>query len=406
MLSSTDQPGVDDALALEPLPPPENKRFYPALNGLRAVAVLMVFTQHYIDLEHRHPAWHWGWTGVSVFFVLSGFLITGILYDTRHAVNAFRNFYARRFLRIFPLYYGVLLFALLLYPLFRWKLNLSAILLPLYLANFSRFLLLSQWPSSRGAIDALISTWPHFGSFSLLTAHFWSLCVEEQFYLVWPLVVILIKDRITLRRICVAGVLGILALRVAAVLLLPQRFLDAEILYRCSPFCMDGLLLGGLLALMLRGPEFALIERYLKPAFLGFLVAFVVFQSVYAVTTGHVYSSSFPGISGAGLSTVGFTLINLFSALVILLALKPHTLLYRFLCLAPLRALGEISYGFYVFHDLFHFDILSIVRHLLHAGPRWENNLTALIAFFLTLGLSYVSFRFFEAPILRLKARF
>ena len=72
------------------LPPSENKRFYPALDGLRAIAVLLVFCQHYI----YHPSnLRWGWTGVDIFFVLSGFLITGILYDTRETAHRFRNFY-------------------------------------------------------------------------------------------------------------------------------------------------------------------------------------------------------------------------------------------------------------------------------------------------------------------------
>src|ERR1700712_3651211 len=89
---------------------PENRAFYPALDGLRAVAFLMVFFQHYLSMP-------WGWTGVNVFFVLSGFLITGILFDTRDAPNRARNFYVRRTLRIFPLYYAIFLALLLLQPI-------------------------------------------------------------------------------------------------------------------------------------------------------------------------------------------------------------------------------------------------------------------------------------------------
>src|ERR1700722_7833144 len=100
------------------LPAPEKKRFYPALDGLRAIAVLMVFYQHYYP--NFRMGLNWGWAGVDIFFVLSGFLITGILYDTQNAAHRFRNFYVRRTLRIFPLYYGVLLLALLLTPLLHW----------------------------------------------------------------------------------------------------------------------------------------------------------------------------------------------------------------------------------------------------------------------------------------------
>jgi len=75
---------------------PENRAFYPALDGLRAIAFLMVFFQHYYSIP-------WGWTGVNIFFVLSGFLITGILFDSRNDAHRARNFYIRRTLRIFPL---------------------------------------------------------------------------------------------------------------------------------------------------------------------------------------------------------------------------------------------------------------------------------------------------------------
>jgi peptidoglycan/LPS O-acetylase OafA/YrhL len=77
------------------------RAYYPALDGLRAVAFLLVFFLHYLGLP-------WGWVGVEMFFVLSGFLITGILYDTRDHPHRWRTFYVRRALRIFPLYYGTL----------------------------------------------------------------------------------------------------------------------------------------------------------------------------------------------------------------------------------------------------------------------------------------------------------
>ena len=95
---------------------PENRAFYPALDGLRAIAFLMVFGQHYLQLP-------WGWAGVDLFFVLSGFLITGILFDTCDDSHRIRNFYVRRTLRIFPLYYGVMLALLLMQPIIHWHLN-------------------------------------------------------------------------------------------------------------------------------------------------------------------------------------------------------------------------------------------------------------------------------------------
>ena len=86
----------------QPLPKPENKLFYPALDGLRGAAVLLVFLEHY-ELSHKAKYLDWGWVGVDIFFVLSGFLITGILYDSRRDAGRWRKFYVRRALRIFPL---------------------------------------------------------------------------------------------------------------------------------------------------------------------------------------------------------------------------------------------------------------------------------------------------------------
>jgi len=90
------------------------KPFYPALDGLRAIAILMVFAVHYGPFIRDFSLFKWGWVGVDLFFVLSGFLITGILYDTLHEPHFFRSFYIRRTLRIFPLFYGFWVLLLIL----------------------------------------------------------------------------------------------------------------------------------------------------------------------------------------------------------------------------------------------------------------------------------------------------
>src|SRR5665213_1679679 len=95
--------------------------YYVALDGLRAVAVIMVFFKHYG--EGKFFLFNWGWTGVDIFFVLSGFLITGILYDSQQKPHRYRDFYIRRTLRIFPLYYAVWLVILLAAPIAQWQWN-------------------------------------------------------------------------------------------------------------------------------------------------------------------------------------------------------------------------------------------------------------------------------------------
>src|ERR1700749_4828090 len=173
-----------------PTTAPENRAFYPALDGMRAVAFTLVFLIHYLRLP-------WGWSGVNIFFVLSGFLITGILLDTRNDAHRARNFYVRRILRIFPLYYGVLLALLLLHPLLHCQWTRAWLAWPLYLGNFLRF----AGPSAAidgSPLEHAADGWLILGRFphaSLYVGHFWSLCVEEQFYLFWPWVVFLIRSR-------------------------------------------------------------------------------------------------------------------------------------------------------------------------------------------------------------------
>lgn len=164
------------------------------LDGLRGFAILLVLCSHLVSLPPggRSPfvdrlvgmILGLGWVGVDLFFVLSGFLITGILVQSRGGPHYFRNFYARRSLRIFPLYYLFLAIATFISPLL---LSPESILtLPkehawvywLYLSNFG-------------------------GKPSEAFAHTWSLAVEEQFYLVWPAIVFFAKP-VAMRRVCVS----------------------------------------------------------------------------------------------------------------------------------------------------------------------------------------------------------
>jgi len=174
-----------------PTPTPIVGRKLQSLDGLRAIAIILVFLCH---MQYHIPPVNLpavvlrayvsqGWMGVDLFFVLSGFLITGILLDTREARNYFRGFYLRRILRIFPLYYLVLIAVIfagirLNNPAFTTKLPLPADrwLYFCYLTNW-----LALWKAHWGL---------HYVNY---LAHFWSLAVEEQFYLVWPLVIWLVR---------------------------------------------------------------------------------------------------------------------------------------------------------------------------------------------------------------------
>lgn len=390
---------------------PENRAFYPALDGLRAVAFLMVFFQHYYHLP-------WGWTGVNVFFVLSGFLITGILFDTRDDPHRARRFYIRRTLRIFPLYYGIFLVFLLLTPFMHWNWSLAWMAWPLYLGNFLRFLspasALAGSPLQLAA-DAQLGS-PHFrDGVMLYMGHFWSLCVEEQFYLVWPWVVFWVRSRRALIWLCSLVVIAGPLIRVFAQHVAPPWMLQAELLYRATPFQLDSLLLGGLVGLLWRGSH---REQLML---LGRIVACIaaVAALVYCARTFHIHEANWR-LNYAYPEwrlTWGLTFVNIFSAAIILSVLRPVGLLYRVLCWPGLRWIGRISYGAYVIHDMLHEVIgkvgLSVfTRVSALAGLRsnvvlrqWVE-IYPLLALAATLILAWLSFRYLETPFLNLKERY
>ena len=374
--------------------------YYPALDGLRAIAVVMVFFQHYG--AGKVFLFGWGWTGVDVFFVLSGFLITGILYDSQQKRHRYRDFYVRRTLRIFPLYYAVWGVILLLTPIALWQWDGRWALWPAYVGNYARFLFLhvpgDPYRFDRITFGPTVNSW--FGyPMHLYIGHFWSLCVEEQFYLVWPFVVYQVRRRETLLKICFGVVVMMPVVRWLMTLGVPVAMLRMELLYRSLPTRLDALLLGGLVALALRGPEEDVVRRIRRPLLVGSAGLFVV---LYLVAT-KLLRLPLEGSATNWVGVLGFSLIDCFAAALILECIHPGSMLGRVLNFRPLRGLGVISYGFYVFHDLLH-DFYS------YFAARWfpEHTYpaTLLLAFGGTLGIATVSYRVLERPLLRLKDRF
>lgn len=385
---------------------PENRVFFPALDGLRAIAFLMVFGQHYLQLP-------WGWTGVDLFFVLSGFLITGILFDTRRADHRVRNFYVRRTLRIFPLYYGVMLLFLAVAPFAHWQWNWTWLLWPAYLGNLTRFLHPATLGDAYQRLGDFVLTLPESaGSLDLHMGHFWSLAVEEQFYLVWPWIVFLFPNRRKLIWICSITLPICLVLRVAGQHSLPAWMLDQEILYRLTPFRIDSLLTGALIALVVRGgsaPRALAWARKIFPFALGLILLWLL-----VTPGGKLWQRpyNYPGWK----FTWGLTGIDVFAGLSILVAIQPDSLLYRWLSNSTLRWVGRISYGAYVFHDIPHILYMKLSHKLIvSAEPGLSAHtrliqaqtliLTAGIAFAATLAIAWLSFRYFESPFLELKER-
>jgi peptidoglycan/LPS O-acetylase OafA/YrhL len=383
---------------------PENRAFFPALDGLRAVAFVLVFYQHYYSLP-------WGWTGVNIFFVLSGFLITGILFDTREDAHRARNFYIRRTLRIFPLYYGIFVAILVLDPVLHWRWSMAWLAWPLYLANFLRYLSPS-FAHTGSWLQLAANAWltaPRFPHTQFYLGHFWSLCVEEQFYLVWPWIVFWVRDRRRLIWICGVTVVVVPLLRVLTQHFAAPWMLAADLLDRATPFQLDSLLLGGLLALLWRGTA-AHRDLLLK---LGRIVAVAAAIAAACYLAFTIHPSADPdwhvGYDYPGwIYTWGLSFINLFAASVILCCLRSTGWLFHVLSLKPLRWLGRISYGAYVFHDIFHGPYSHLTNFVVHQLPFLKpfiNLVLMMIAFCSTMVIASLSFRFFESPFLNLKER-
>src|SRR5579884_1024639 len=210
-------------------------RRLPGLDALRGVAILVVMLHHSVQivpLPRLQNVAAAGWLGVDLFFVLSGFLITGILLDARDDRRYFRNFYMRRVLRIFPLYYGVLA---------------ANLLLVLTLPHLHRFLHLHAWlwTYTTNIKIAIANEYP-FAIGRMRLDHFWTLAVEEHFYLLWPLLVWALNRR-ALAVVCCLILVASPLLRWA--ISTPGHMVAPYVLTPCR---MDSLAAGALGAILAR----------------------------------------------------------------------------------------------------------------------------------------------------------
>jgi peptidoglycan/LPS O-acetylase OafA/YrhL len=367
----------------------------PALDGVRGIAILLVLIFHFsvyghglipsglfIDRLYYRVAGA-GWIGVDLFFVLSGFLITGILYDAKESEHYFRNFYARRVLRIFPLYYGALVLFLVVLPWLRADHS--------GLASMARD---GGWYwSYLSNVKIARDDWPQFGAIG----HFWSLAVEEQFYLLWPALVFALNRR-QLQIACLVGVIAALAVRVA---LIAQGNNTAA--FVLTPARIDALALGAYLAVTARGPGG--LQR-LSP--LALPAAGLLSLSVLII---FVVRRGFAGYDPVIL-TIGLTILTcLFgSVLVLALTLTRGTLVARAFDSSFLSFFGRYSYGIYVFHHPILFFKPGLIPLAILPAPFGSQLLRQLvflvIATTVSVGIAFTSWHLFENQVLKLKSLF
>jgi len=361
----------------------------PGLDGLRAVAYLIVFFYHVNYLK-------FGWVGVQLFFVLSGFLITDILLGMKETLpieGYFKKFYIRRILRIFPLYYFFLFLML----------GISAWLIFIDYRSFLMSTLQEQLPY---AFIYIYNFYTAYGEHvpSPFLDHLWSLSVEEQFYLAWPLLIFLVNEK-NLKKVFLAGIIAGPLFRVLFFLAndmglssyLQDSFPSA--LYVLPFTHLDAFAFGAYIS------RFSISHARRMLVLLGLFLPAAGFLSYY-FETGEM----------AALDSLGYlvsmpygyqylwaySLINFWFTLLIYCVVKER-LFVRFLELPPLRYLGKISYGLYVYHlPMIWFSVR--VRDLagMEATPRPPLYFLAFVA---TILISSISYHVLEAPLIRLKDR-
>jgi peptidoglycan/LPS O-acetylase OafA/YrhL len=372
------------------VPPVDFAARIPELDGIRGIAIAAVLVHHYFLLPIRAPlasfpsyiqaAGRLAWSGVDLFFVLSGFLIGGILLDAQASTNYFRVFYTRRFLRIVPIYLVCLAAGLALSvvidhglaPRLSWMLKDRITLKPyfVFLQNF--------WMARRAT----------FGMVGLTVT--WSLAIEEQFYLTLPLVIRFCRSHALLLTAILAGVVIAPVSRLVLYVLYPAHAIAGVVLMPCRA---DALLLGVLGAIAVREPHWRDWLERRRRLMLVFLTAMA--GGLVALTK---YSANPYGL---GMLGFGFTYLAIFYLLTILYAvLFRDSRLGGLLRWRWLRWLGSIAFGVYLFHELIRTVFFGLIWSRPPAGMASPEFSVTLVALGVTLALCRLSWKLFEKPLI------
>ena len=364
----------------------------PELDGLRGLSILMVMMVHIIPFNPIHidnPIFKiifmvssMGWVGVDVFFVLSGFLITSILLRTKQDEGYFKKFYARRILRIFPLYYATITFVFIAVALITPDKRQEILSnMPLY------YFYLSNWGFAFNKLS------DPFG-----IGLTWSLAIEEQFYLAWPIIVYYLDSKKLAFFSCVL-VVSSLFLRIGLLNNLGSTIIYSEFFYHATFTRLDSLILGALLAIAFESNSWKTTLKYasIPVFFISFgLVGYLAFLQPHSPLWGN-----------PPMYTYGFTFIGLgASGMVIMLTtFASDNPIRRIFRNNFLLFFGKYSYAIYIFHRLpipFLEDIFK--KYMGNNVLSWF--LFNFCAIFIPVTLALVSWNLFEKPILNLKKYF
>ncbi len=352
-------------------------KYVPALDGLRGLAILMVICYHYFPGIRLFSI---GWAGVDLFFVLSGYLITGRLQATLDSKHYFENFIKNRILRVFPLYYAVLIIFFIAVYIHAKDGNSSAS--TFYSSHWVSFFIFTEnWSFIFYGLpdDSYLN-------------HFWSLAIEEQFYFFWPWVIYFISPvRRRLMVICLF-ILGIVITRTYL-----YEFSSLEFNYYFNTFCRtDSLLIGAVLS-QLYSENLKIPGRFVNILFA--ILFFIIITGIYVMKSAGLFSPF--------MATAGYTCLAFWYACILYMILEEYSLVKSFFSIPILRYTGKISFGLYVFH----WPVLLILRNkaTIWGSSHFQFSKSTLsmtstgISILITFTLSALSYRYFESRFLKYK---
>lgn len=367
-------------------PPADRPRtFIRSLEGVRGYAFLVVFGAHYLSPFPFHRWWLFpvnfiletSAVSVPVFFVLSGFLICGILMNSRERQGYFKIFYIRRFLRVFPPYYLTLLGTLFYCLLKGYSVGHRFWTFFLYIHNI--------YPDCVTNLQLIPNS---------LVLHLWSMGVEEQFYLLWPLVVWICPNRRVLLRVTLSLIGCSCVLR----FLFPLLRLDPFLMNAWTPTRVDGILLGSLLAIIRHDA----IYRRLEPLAKYFALAGLIVSAWARAVRGDTV------MDGSILTAFLIPVWNVTAAGIVVAVMRKGGLLNRICSTNGICWLGARSYSLYLFHFVYAGWVLgTLVPYLTGYMPHRLATIVAVAAAFaFTVFLASLCYRFIEQPTMDLKTRF